>query len=140
MLRLKEFPFERQIMVKSQSFCLQSLRWYLGMFSEQFVLSKNSNWSKSLKPIWHKKISILKFLITRSVIYIFGVLRLAIYVFFLFSNEPELGDGIDPGMAIYPFPSSNLDETRFEPTTFWSWVKSLTTKPDWRLVEVYFIL
>ncbi len=35
----------------------------------------------------------------------------------LFYNEAELGAGIDPGMALTPFPSSLLDETRFEPTT-----------------------
>jgi len=45
-------------------------------------------------------------------------------VFFLFfNNEPELGAEINPGMALAPFPSSNLDETRFEPTTFQSWVE-----------------
>ncbi len=27
-------------------------------------------------------------------------------------NEPELGAGIDPGMAFNPFPSSILDKTR----------------------------
>ncbi len=38
---------------------------------------------------------------------------------FLFSNEPGLGAaGIDPGMVLTPFPSSTLDERRFEPTTF----------------------
>jgi len=37
-------------------------------------------------------------------------------VFFLFFNsEPESGVGIDPGMALTPFPSSILDEARFEP-------------------------
>jgi len=40
-------------------------------------------------------------------------------VFFLFFyNEPELGVGIDPGMALTPFSSGILEETRFEPTTF----------------------
>jgi len=32
--------------------------------------------------------------------------------------EPELGAGIDPDMALTPFPSSILDEKRFEPTNF----------------------
>jgi len=42
-------------------------------------------------------------------------------VFFLFVyNEPELGAGINPGMAFTPFPFSILDETKFEPTTFHS--------------------
>jgi len=31
-------------------------------------------------------------------------------VFFLFSNEPELGAKIYPGMALIPFPTSILDE------------------------------
>jgi len=47
----------------------------------------------------------------------FGVPHLATCIF-LFSNEPELGEGIDPSMALNPFPSNNLDETSFEPTTF----------------------
>jgi len=38
-------------------------------------------------------------------------------VFFLFSNEQELDEGIDPDMALTPFISYILDETRFEPTT-----------------------
>jgi len=36
----------------------------------------------------------------------------------LFSNEPELGVEIDPGTALTLFPSSILDQARFEPTTF----------------------
>jgi hypothetical protein len=43
---------------------------------------------------------------------------MAIYAFVNFQIEPELGAGIDPGMAFTLFPSSILDETRFEPTTF----------------------
>jgi len=40
-------------------------------------------------------------------------------VFFLFFyNEPELGAGIDPGMALTQFPSGILDETRFKPTAY----------------------
>ncbi len=59
------------------------------------VLKKRANWfikKNLLCPIW-------------------------VSVFFSFSNEPELGEGIDPGMALIPFSSSILDETRFEPTT-----------------------
>jgi len=44
-------------------------------------------------------------------------------VFVLISNLAELGSGIDPNMALTPFPSSMLDEMRFEPTTFQSWVE-----------------
>ncbi len=35
--------------------------------------------------------------------------HLATYIFSM--NEPELGAGIDPGMAFNPFPSSILDKT-----------------------------
>jgi hypothetical protein len=41
-----------------------------------------------------------------------------LYFSYFYMNEPELGIGIDPGMAFNPFPSSILDKTRFEPTTF----------------------
>ncbi len=44
-------------------------------------------------------------------------------VFSLFSIEPELGTEIDSGMVMTPFPSSILDETRFEPTTYRSRVE-----------------
>jgi len=37
-------------------------------------------------------------------------------VFFLLYYK-ELGAGIDPGMALNPFPFSILDEARSEPTT-----------------------
>jgi len=33
---------------------------------------------------------------------------------FFFYNEPELGEGIDPGMVLTTFPSSMLNETRFK--------------------------
>jgi len=33
-------------------------------------------------------------------------------------NQPELGAGNDPGMALTPFSTSALDETRFKTTTF----------------------
>jgi hypothetical protein len=36
-------------------------------------------------------------------------LPLFLYFFFM---KPELGAGIDPGMAFNPFPSSILDKTR----------------------------
>ncbi len=42
--------------------------------------------------------------------------------FLLFSNEPKLGAGIDPSMALTLFPSIILDETIFEPTTYRSGV------------------
>jgi hypothetical protein len=40
-----------------------------------------------------------------------------LYFSYFSMNEPELGAGIDLCMAFNPFPSSILDETRFEPTT-----------------------
>ncbi len=36
----------------------------------------------------------------------FGVPHLATCIFLFFYNEPELGVGIDPGMALTPLPSS----------------------------------
>jgi len=44
----------------------------------------------------------------------FGVPRLPTCIFLVFYNEPELGVGINPGMALTPFPSS----IGIEPTTF----------------------
>jgi hypothetical protein len=35
----------------------------------------------------------------------FGVPHLATCIFLFFYNEPELGVGIDPGMALTPLPS-----------------------------------
>jgi len=32
------------------------------------------------------------------------------HFFVFFYNEPKLGAGIDPGMALTPFPTSILDE------------------------------
>jgi hypothetical protein len=43
---------------------------------------------------------------------------LATYIFLNFQIDSELGTGIDPGMALIPFPSCRSDEMRFEPTTF----------------------
>jgi len=38
--------------------------------------------------------------------YFIGVPHLATCIFLFVYNEPELGVGIDPGMALTPFPSS----------------------------------
>ncbi len=35
-----------------------------------------------------------------------------LYFSYFCMNEPELGAGIDPGIAFNPFPSSILDKTR----------------------------
>jgi hypothetical protein len=51
-------------------------------------------------------------------IFVVGVPHLATYIFLNFQTKPELGAGFDRGMAFTPFPSSLLDETRFEPTIF----------------------
>jgi len=48
---------------------------------------------------------------------LFGVPHLATCIFLFFYNEPELGVGIDPGMALTPFPSS-IGRAGIEPTTF----------------------
>jgi hypothetical protein len=46
-------------------------------------------------------------------------------------NEPELGAGIDPGMAFNPFPSSILDKTRqdLNPQPLDCELSPLTTRP-----------
>jgi len=64
--------------------------------------------------------------------------HLSTCIFLFFYNEPELDARIDPGMAFTPFPSSILDETRFEPTTFES--SLLTTTVDWTDALSYFKL
>jgi hypothetical protein len=49
-------------------------------------------------------------------------------------NEPELGIGIDPGMAFNPLPSSILDKTRQDsnPQALKHESSPLTTRPDLR--------
>jgi hypothetical protein len=48
-----------------------------------------------------------------------GLPHLATYFFLVFStNEPELGAGIDPGMALYVDHFHLVFWTRFEPTAF----------------------
>jgi hypothetical protein len=60
--------------------------------------------------------------------------HLATYIFVFFVNEPELGAGIDLGMAFNPFPSSILVKTRqnsnSQPLDNES--SLLTTRPDLR--------
>ncbi len=53
--------------------------------------------------------------------------------FLLYYNEPELGAGINPGMALNPFPSSILvywmrQDSNLQPFDRES--SSLTTRPD----------
>ncbi len=60
--------------------------------------------------------------VNRKSIYLFKygfvcVPHLATYIFLNFQIETKLCAGIDPGIAFTPFPSSILDETRFEHTT-----------------------
>ncbi len=52
--------------------------------------------------------------------------------FYNFSLKPELGVGIDLGMALTPFQSIISDETRFEHTN----PLPITTKPDWRPINL----
>jgi hypothetical protein len=48
-----------------------------------------------------------------------GLPHLATYIFLVFSpNEPELGAGIDPGMALIVDHFHLVFWPRFEPTTF----------------------
>ncbi len=65
--------------------------------------------------LFHKKF----FESMRIFFYLFfvGLPHLATYFFLILPNEPGLGAGIDPGMALTPFLSNNLDKTRFETTT-----------------------
>ncbi len=64
-----------------------------------FVFSMYEKTDKSNKNVGVKKMQIKK----KN----FGVLHLATYIFFFQSlNEPGLGAGINPGMALTPFSSS----------------------------------
>jgi hypothetical protein len=47
-------------------------------------------------------------------------------------NEPDLGAGINPGMAFNPFPSSNWKRRDLNPQPLDSESSSLTTRPDLR--------
>ncbi len=73
--------------------------------------------------------------------FILSVCPIWLPIFFLFSmNEPELGAGIDPGMAFNPFPSSILDKTRqdLNPQPLDREPSPLTTRPD--LCPLFLIL
>jgi hypothetical protein len=52
-------------------------------------------------------------------------------IFSLFSNEPDLGTEIDPGMVMTPFPSSILGQD-LNPQPHDRESNLLTTRPDWR--------
>jgi hypothetical protein len=51
---------------------------------------------------------------------------------YFFMNEPELGAGIDPGMAFNPFPSSIWIRQDLNPQPLDCESSSLTTRPDLR--------
>ncbi len=55
-------------------------------------------------------------------------------------NKPELGAGIDPGMAFNPFPSSILYKTRQDsnPQPLDRELSPLTTRPDSRPIMISF--
>jgi len=61
--------------------------------------------------------NVLFLLILRNIYFLVCPIWLPVF-FLFFYNEPELGAGINPGMALTPFPYSILDEMRLEPTTF----------------------
>ncbi len=69
-----------------------------------------------------------------------GLPHLATNIFLL--NEPELGAGIDPGMAFNPFPSSIWIRRDLNPQLLDRESSSLTTRPDLRpqTCKVYFDL
>jgi len=69
-----------------------------------------------------------------------GVPHLATCTFLIFYNEPELGAVIDSGMALTPFPYSILEETRFKPTTFWSWVELVNHQTRLTPWSIFFYL
>ena len=56
-------------------------------------------------------------------------------------NEPELGAGINPGMAFNPFPSSILDKTRqdLNPQPLDRESSPLTTRPDFHPKQTVFM-
>ncbi len=66
-----------------------------------------------------------------NVFFLVGLSHLATYIFLIL---PELGAGIDPGMAFNPFPSSILDKTRqdLKPQPLDRESSPLTTRPDLR--------
>jgi len=63
------------------------------------ILTCNKNWS-----FWDKIAFIGLTLFKKR--YFFGLPYLATCIFLFFYNEPELGAGIDPGMALTPLSSS----------------------------------
>ncbi len=54
-------------------------------------------------------------------------------------NEPELGAGIDPGMAYNQFPSSVWIRRDTNPQPLDCESSSLTTRPDLRPIKTLFI-
>jgi hypothetical protein len=62
------------------------------------------------------------------------------YLYFLFSiNEPELGAGIDPGMAFSLFPSSIWIRQDLNPQPLDHESSLLTTRPDLRPCYYFFV-
>ncbi len=72
-----------------------------------FIASSYPEWVKALVQIWPQQV-----ILFLNVFFV-GLPHLATYIFLYFSmSEPELGAGIDSGMAFNPFPSSILYKTR----------------------------
>ncbi len=72
-----------------------------------------------------------------------GLPHLTTYIFSYFSmNEPELGAGINPGMAFNPFPSSILVKMRrdLNPQPLDCESSPLTTRPDLRPIFIQQLL
>jgi len=77
------------------------------------------------------KLKLLSILFIHFIVtFVFGVPHLATCIFLFFYNEPELGVGIDPGMALIPLPSSIG-----QGLTFWSWAKCFNARPQLSLCQ-----
>jgi hypothetical protein len=63
-----------------------------------------------------------------------GLPYLATYIFFFSVKEPELGAGIDPGMAFNPFPSSIWIRQDSNPQPLHHKSSLLTTRLDLNLL------
>jgi len=68
------------------------------------VATANQKTQTNLLFLWFLKIA---YWLAHFFLIFFGVPHLDTCIFLFFYNEPELGKGIDPGMALTPLPSSN---------------------------------
>jgi len=71
--------------------------------------------------------------------FFFGVPHLATCIFLFFYNEPELGVGINPGMALTPLPSS-IGQTASNPRTSDREPSALPLDHSFRLLHNFSLL